>query len=112
LQLLIDENLSPRLARWACEHGYPAEAVAAAGGGADGRCLRRLGRTRIGFPLSRQDPQPERTTQPPATNEAPPAPAPARAAAPTAEPYTLTMATELRLMGTGWPSAARPSRWN
>jgi len=27
LQLLIDENLSPRLARWACEHGYPAEAA-------------------------------------------------------------------------------------
>lgn len=27
MQLLIDENLSPRLARWACEHGYPAEAA-------------------------------------------------------------------------------------
>jgi len=27
LKLLIDENLSPRLARWACESGVPAEAV-------------------------------------------------------------------------------------
>ena len=27
MQLLIDENLSPRLARWACENGYPAEAA-------------------------------------------------------------------------------------
>lgn len=27
MQLLIDENLSPRLARWACEQGYPAEAA-------------------------------------------------------------------------------------
>jgi predicted nuclease of predicted toxin-antitoxin system len=27
LQLLIDENLSPRLARWACDYGYPAEAA-------------------------------------------------------------------------------------
>jgi predicted nuclease of predicted toxin-antitoxin system len=25
--LLIDENLSPRLARWACEQGVPAEAA-------------------------------------------------------------------------------------
>ncbi len=23
MKLLIDENLSPRLARWACEYGYP-----------------------------------------------------------------------------------------
>ena len=27
MQLLIDENLSPRLARWACDYGYPAEAA-------------------------------------------------------------------------------------
>jgi len=27
LNLLIDENLSPRVARWACEQGYPAEAA-------------------------------------------------------------------------------------
>lgn len=27
MQLLIDENLSPRIARWACEHGTPAEAA-------------------------------------------------------------------------------------
>ena len=27
MKLLIDENLSPRLARWACESGVPAEAV-------------------------------------------------------------------------------------
>jgi len=27
LNLLIDENLSPRVARWACEAGYPAEAA-------------------------------------------------------------------------------------
>jgi predicted nuclease of predicted toxin-antitoxin system len=27
LKLLIDENLSPRLARWACESGVSAEAV-------------------------------------------------------------------------------------
>ena len=27
MQLLIDENLSPRVARWACEAGYPAEAA-------------------------------------------------------------------------------------
>jgi predicted nuclease of predicted toxin-antitoxin system len=27
LKLLIDENLSPRLARWACELGIPAEAA-------------------------------------------------------------------------------------
>jgi predicted nuclease of predicted toxin-antitoxin system len=27
LRLLIDENLSPRLARWACELGIPAEAA-------------------------------------------------------------------------------------
>jgi len=27
LQLLIDENLSPRLALWACGLGYPAEAA-------------------------------------------------------------------------------------
>ena len=27
MKLLIDENLSPRLARWACESGAPAEAV-------------------------------------------------------------------------------------
>jgi predicted nuclease of predicted toxin-antitoxin system len=36
LQLLIDENLSPRLARWACQQGYPAEAAVHVGlGGAD-----------------------------------------------------------------------------
>ena len=27
MRLLIDENLSPRLARWACELGTPAEAA-------------------------------------------------------------------------------------
>ena len=27
MRLLIDENLSPRLARWACEQGVPAEAA-------------------------------------------------------------------------------------
>ena len=27
MNLLIDENLSPRVARWACEEGYPAEAA-------------------------------------------------------------------------------------
>jgi len=27
LRLLIDENLSPRLARWACDIGIPAEAA-------------------------------------------------------------------------------------
>lgn len=27
MQLLIDENLSPRLALWACRLGYPAEAA-------------------------------------------------------------------------------------
>ena len=27
MQLLIDENLSPSLARWACELGHPAEAA-------------------------------------------------------------------------------------
>ena len=27
LRLLIDENLSPRIARWACEQGIPAEAA-------------------------------------------------------------------------------------
>ena len=27
MKLLIDENLTPRLARWACESGVPAEAV-------------------------------------------------------------------------------------
>ena len=27
MKLLIDENLNPRLARWACESGVPAEAV-------------------------------------------------------------------------------------
>lgn len=27
MRLLIDENLSPRLARWACEQGIPAEAA-------------------------------------------------------------------------------------
>lgn len=31
MKLLIDENLSPRLARWACESGVPAEAVVHAG---------------------------------------------------------------------------------
>ena len=31
MNLLIDENLSPRLARWACEQGYPAEAAAHVG---------------------------------------------------------------------------------
>lgn len=31
MQLLIDENLSPRLARWACDYGYPAEAAVHAG---------------------------------------------------------------------------------
>jgi predicted nuclease of predicted toxin-antitoxin system len=31
LKLLIDENLSPCLARWACESGVPAEAVAHVG---------------------------------------------------------------------------------
>jgi len=31
LNLLIDENLSPRIARWACEAGYPAEAAAHVG---------------------------------------------------------------------------------
>lgn len=31
MNLLIDENLSPRLVRWACEQGYPAEAVAHVG---------------------------------------------------------------------------------
>lgn len=28
MRLLIDENLSPRLARWACELGIPADAMA------------------------------------------------------------------------------------
>ena len=27
MRLLIDENLSPRLARWACDMGIPAEAA-------------------------------------------------------------------------------------
>jgi hypothetical protein len=36
-----------------------------------------------GFPLSRQAPQPEQTTQPPAANEAPNRPSPSRPAAPT-----------------------------
>ena len=27
MRLLIDENLSPRLARWACDMGFPAEAA-------------------------------------------------------------------------------------
>ena len=31
MQLLIDENLSPRLARWACDYRYPAEAAANVG---------------------------------------------------------------------------------
>ncbi|MBM5785255.1 MAG: hypothetical protein FJ076_10605 [Cyanobacteria bacterium K_DeepCast_35m_m1_288] len=31
MKLLIDENLSPRLARWACESGVPAEAVVQVG---------------------------------------------------------------------------------
>jgi predicted nuclease of predicted toxin-antitoxin system len=36
LKLLIDENLSPRLARWACESGVPAEAAVHVGlAGAD-----------------------------------------------------------------------------
>ena len=39
MQLLIDENLSPRLARWACEHDYPAEAAVHVGlaGASDSR---------------------------------------------------------------------------
>jgi hypothetical protein len=36
----------------------------------------------LASPLSRQDPQPERATQPPAANGAPPAPGPAGVAAP------------------------------
>lgn len=36
MKLLIDENLSPRLARWACESGVPAEAAVHVGlAGAD-----------------------------------------------------------------------------
>lgn len=36
MQLLIDENLSPRIVRWACEAGYPAEAAVHVGlGGAN-----------------------------------------------------------------------------
>ena len=31
MNLLIDENLSPRLVRWACARGYPAEAAAHVG---------------------------------------------------------------------------------
>ena len=39
MQLLIDENLSPRLALWACRLGYPAEAAVHVGlaGAADDR---------------------------------------------------------------------------
>ncbi len=39
MQLLIDENLSPRLAQWACAHGYPTEAVVHVGlaGASDNR---------------------------------------------------------------------------
>jgi len=43
LKLLIDENLSPRLARWACESGVTAEAVVHVGlaGATDGAVFAR-----------------------------------------------------------------------
>lgn len=39
MQLLIDENLSPRLARWACKQGHTAEAAVHVGlsGASDSR---------------------------------------------------------------------------
>ena len=40
MQLLIDENLSPRLALWACQLGYPAEAAVHVGlAGASDDCV-------------------------------------------------------------------------
>ena len=40
MQLLIDENLSPRLALWACQLGYPAEAALHVGlAGASDDCV-------------------------------------------------------------------------
>ena len=63
-------------------HPDPAERPAA-GSGAGWRGFERLGRTWIGFPLSRQAPQPEQPPQPPPANGAPHAARHSRAAAPT-----------------------------
>jgi len=77
---------------------------------------------RIGsLPLSRQAPQPEQTTQPPAANEAPNPPSPSRAAAPTPSrgylfaskcprPDPLTTAQHSRSRQRAGPRSRRPRR--